>query len=294
MTDANTDDDTYVFWYAAPASESPAAFSALLAGWIGAGVVPRQGTPLEVASRADDGRVEVRQLPPPATAPDAGKVLASAGETARLPSVRAQADLYLAGSTVRARVHFEYAGEGELDPPRVDPRGPFMTGVLILPHGWRDEPPDTGGGDPGERATAAEDALADKYLVAIAQRTAPLTGLSGPEHESVRWRFTADALGKPLPPRLSDLSRYATYLSPAQVGAIGHEHFRRLVNVFDWLHEKEPRLAPYCRLTSAGGALIARWPGALDRESKFVALLSPRDRESFNIVRAGLLAGAQG
>ena len=289
VADGNTDDDTYVFWYGTPAPESPAAFAALLGGWIEAGVVPRQGTPLEVASRAADGSVTVRDLPPPRTPEDALKLLASGGEGARIPSVKGQADLFLAGASVRARIHFEYAGDDELDPPRVDPRRPFMTGVLVLPRNWRDDAPPAGGKDPGERAAALEDALAEKYLAPIAERTAPLTGLAGPEHDSVRWLLTADALAKPLPPRLSDLSRYATYLSPAQVGAVGAEHFARLQNVFEWLHEKQPRLAPYCRLTAQGGAIVARWPGTLDREPKFVALLSPGDRESFHAVRTGLL-----
>lgn len=281
---ANTDDDSYVFWYAAPAPESPAAFSALLGGWVEAGVVPRQGTPVEVTWRAPDGTVSVQQLPPPRTAKDAGKLLGARGEQARISTVKAQADLYIAGATVRARVQFEYAGDDELDPPRVDPRRPFMTGVLFLPRNWREAGPKGAGG-----AAEAEDALADRYLVAIAEKTDPLTGLSGPEHDSVRWRLTADVLSGPLPPRLSDLSRYATYLAPAQVAVVGSEHFERLQAVFAWLHEKEPRLAPYCRPTGNGGVLIARWPGALDREPKFVGMLAPPDQASFNRVRAALL-----
>ncbi len=284
----NTDDDTYVFWYRTPATEAPAAFAALLGSWVEAGVALRQGTPLEVATRAADGAVTVEQVAPPVTREDAGKLLGSHGAKARLQSVHGQADLYVAGATVRARVQFEYAGDDELDPPRVDPRRPHMIGVLLMPREWRDAP---AGGDASERATAAEDALADRYLLPIAGKSEPLTGLSGPEHDSVRWRLNADALARPIPPRLSDLSRFATYLSPAQVAAVGAEHFDRLRNVFEWVHDKQPRLAPYCRKTDAGGVPIARWPGALDREPKFVAILPPRDREAFDAVRRALLGG---
>ena len=223
----NTDDDAYVFWYKTPAPESPKAFATLLGGWIAAGVVLRQGNPLQVAVRAGDGSVKVDGRPPPRTVEDAEKVMVTGGETARVPQVKGHADLFLAGATVRARIHFEYAGDDELDPPRVDPRRAFMTGVLVLPRNWREDTAGARAGDVSERAAAIEDALAEKYLVPIAEKTDPLMGLAGPERDNVRWLFAADALAKPLRPRLSDLSRYATYLSPAQVGAIGAEHVER-------------------------------------------------------------------
>jgi hypothetical protein len=286
---ANTDDDTYVFWYRTPHAESPAAFAALVTGWLEAGVVPRQGTPFEVAARAPDGSVVVRQLPPPRTGQDVAKLVGGAGSAARLQSVRAQVDLHLAGSTLRARAEFEYAGDDELEPPRVDPRRPFMMGTLVLPRNWRDAIQGAAGDDAAARASAAEDALADRYLLAIASRTGPITGLAGPEHDAVRWRYTAAALAGDPPPRLSDLARYASYLSPEQVGALGAGNLERLKRVFAWVHEMQPRLAPYCRTTEAGGAVLARWPGALDQEPRFVALLTPQDRDAFNAVRAALL-----
>jgi len=288
MKPANPDDDSYVFWYRTPAPVSGQAYLALLSGWMQAGLVPRQGTPLLVARRTQGAAVEVKEHPPPRTAEDAQKILGGYEEGTRFPWVEGQVDLYLAGAQVRARVHFEYSGEDELSPPRVDPRRPFMAGILFLPQYWRERAKGYEDGDSSAAAAAAEDALCEKYLKALAESTHPLAGLSGPEHDNVRWRFLESDLGRAIPPRLSDLSRYATYLSKDQVAAIGAEHFERLINVFEWVTAQEPRLRPYCRITGNGGALMARWPGGLDSEPKFVSLLPPRDKQSFNLVRAAL------
>lgn len=285
-----TDDDAYVFWYATPSKESHAAYGALLSGWIAAGVVPRQGTPLEVARRTTGAAVQVKQHSPPRTAEDVEKIL-SEYTGAAIPQVRGQADLYLAGAVVRARVEFEYLGEDELAPPRVDPRRAFMQGLLFLPQYWREKAKGYAEGDPGAAASLIEDALAEKYLKALAEKTAPLAMFSGPEHDNIRWRFTEGELKGPLPPRLSELSRCATYLPPAQVAALGAEHVERLGRVFEWLHHQEPRLKPVCIRTGTGGVILSRWPGALDREPKFASLLSAEERLSFERVRVALLPG---
>ncbi len=292
MITDKTDDDAYVFWYATPSKQSHAAYGKIMSGWIAAGVVPRQGTPLEVARRTTLAAVQVKQHPPPRTAEDAEKILGEYADGA-ITQVRGQADLYLAGAVVRARLEFEYLGEDELAPPRVDPRRAFMQGVLFMPQYWREKAKGYADGDPGAAASLIEDALAGKYLKALTEKTAPLAMFSGPEHDNVRWRFAEADLKGPLPPRLSELSRCATYVSPAQVAAVGAEHFARLGRVFDWLHHQEPRLKPVCIPTAVGGLILARWPGALDCEPKFGALLSPEDRDSFEHVRLALLPGAR-
>jgi len=292
MITDKTDDDAYVFWYATPSKDSQRAYGSLLSGWIAAGVVPRQGTPLEVARRTAGAAVQVKQHPPPRTAEDAEKVLAEYAATAIL-QVRGQADLYLGGAVVRARIEFEYLGEDELAPPRVDPRRDFMQGVLFLPQYWREKAKGYAEGDHGAAAALIEDALAEKYLKALAEKTAPLGMFSGPEHDNIRWRFTEAELKGPLPPRLSELSRCATYLSPAQVAAVGADHVVRLGRVFEWLHRQEPRLKPVCLGTANGGVILSRWPGALDREPKFASLLAPDDQASFEAVRLALLPGAR-
>jgi hypothetical protein len=287
-----TDDDAYVFWYAAPATDSPAAFAALVSGWVKAGVVPRQGTPFEVARRGPEGAVQVKQHAPPRTPEDVLNIFG--GDPAVVvPQAKGQADLYLAGAVVRARVEFEYLGEDELTPPRVDPRRPFMQGVLFLPQYWREKAKGYEGDDPGGAAVAIEDALTDKYLVPLCDQSAPIAMFSGPEHDNVRWRFTEAELAGPLPPRLSELSRYATFLSPAQVSAVGREHFERLARTFEWLHRQEPRLKPVCRMTQSGGAVVSRWPGALDKEPRFAEALPSDERESLNRLRAALAPAAR-
>lgn len=291
LTD-KTDDDAYVFWYATPAKESHTAYGSLLSAWIAAGVVPRQGTPVEVARRTAEAAVKMKQHPPPRTAQDVSKIL---GEYADgpIPQLRGQADLYLAGAVVRARIEFEYLAEDELSPQRVDPRRDFMQGVLFLPQYWREKAKGYGGPDPGLAAASIEDSLSEKYLKPLAEKTSPLAMFSGPEHDNIRWRFTEGELRKPLAPRLSDLSRCATYLSPAQVEALGAAALERLGSVFLWLHEKEPRLKPVCLRTANGGAIVSRWPGALDREPKFAGQLSPEDRDAFEHVRRTLLPGSR-
>ncbi len=291
LTD-KTDDDAYVFWYATPSKDSHAAYGTLVSGWIAAGVVPRQGTPLEVARRTADAAVQVKQHPPPRTAEDVSKILGEYADGAVL-QLRAQADLYLAGAVVRARIEFEYLGEDELAPPRVDPRRDFMQGVLFLPQYWREKAKGYEGGDPGGAAALIEDSLSGKYVRALAEKTSPLAMYSGPEHDNIRWRFTERELRQPLAPRLSEISRCATYLSPAQVEALGAAHVERLVHVFAWLHAQEPRLKPFCLRTENGGAILSRWPGALDRDPKFASLLSVEDREAFDRVRRALLPGAR-
>ena len=282
-----TDDDAYVFWYPTPAKTSPAAYTTIMAAWLKAGVVPRQGTPLEVSRRSPDGSVQVKAHPAPRVPEDLPKILGEDPATI-IPQVKGQADLYLAGAAVRARVEFEYLGEDELTPPRVDPRRPFMHGILLLPQYWREKAKGYDADDPAGAATAIEDALIDKYLIPIADASLPLAMFSGPEHDNVRWRFTEAELGAPLAPRMSELSRYATYLSPAQVAAIGAEHFERLARTFDWLHRHEPRLKPLCRPTQGGGAFLSRWPGALDREPRFAEALPADERDSLNRLRAAL------
>lgn len=289
LTD-KTDDDAYVLWYATPAKDSRSAYAALMSAWLRAGIVPRQGVPVEISRRTAGAAVQVKQHPPPVKAEDVDKIFAEYADDA-IPQVKAQADLYLAGSVVRARVEFEYLGEDELSPPRVDPRRDFMQGVLFLPQYWRERAKGYGEGDPGGAAAKIEDALVDKYLKALAEQTAPLAMFSGPEHDNIRWRFTESELRGPLPPRLSELSRYATYLTPEQVAAIGADHFERLARVFDWIHTQEPRIRPVCRLTSTGGAILSRWPGALDVEPRFAAMLEQGDRDSFSRIRAALLPG---
>jgi hypothetical protein len=291
MLSDKTDDDTYVFWYATPSKDSREAFSTLIASWLRAGVLPRQGTPLEIARRTTGAAMQIHQHPPPRTAQDVDKIFTDyAG--AQIPHVEALADLFLAGTAVRVRLLFEYIGEDELTPPRVDPRRDFMMGSLYLPLYWRERAKGYSEGDPGDAAANIEDALADRYLKPIAEQTAPLAGFSGPEHDNIRWRFSESELKGQLPPRLSELARYATYLSPTQVGAVGLAHFERLAHVFDWLHEKEARLRPMCRLCTHGGVILSRWPGPLDREPKFAALLAPEDRDSFNRIREALTAPA--
>lgn len=282
------DDDAYVFWYASPAKDSRGAYSALTAAWIKAGVVPRQGTPVEIARRVEAGAVQVKQHAPPRVPDDVPKVFSDYAEAA-IPHVKGQADLYLSGTAVRARIEFEYLGEDELSPPRVDPRRDFIQGVLFLPQYWREKAKGFSDGDQGAAASSIEDALADKYLTALVEQTAPLAMFSGPEHDNIRWRFTEAELRGPLPPRLSELSRFATYLPPDQVHRLGADNVARLGHVFEWIHVQEPRIKPYCKLTSNGGAILARWPGSLDKEPKFAAMLEPKDREALNHVRAALL-----
>ncbi len=289
LTD-KTDDDAFVFWYATPSKDSHSAYAALIRGWMKAGVVPRQGTPFEVARRTTEAAVHVKGHPPPRVAEDVDKILAEYAGLG-IPHARGQADLYLFGAVVRARIEFEYLGEDELSPPRVDPRRDFMQGVLFLPQYWREKAKGYAEGDPADAAASIEDALADKYLKPLAEATLPLAMFSGPEHDNVRWRFTEAELRAPLPPRMSELSRYTTYVSPEQLSAIGVEHFGRLAAVFAWVHAQEPRLRPFCRLTANGGAILARWPGALDRPPKFAGLLAPEERESFERVRTALLPG---
>lgn len=284
------DDDAYVFWYTAPAKDSRAAYSRLMSAWLRAGIVARQGTPVEISRRTTGAAVQVKQHPPPVRAEDVDKIFAEYVDAA-IPQVKAQADLYLAGAVVRARLEFEYLGEDELSPPRVDPRRDFMQGILFLPQYWRERAKGYEGTDPGGAASTIEDALVDKYLKALAEQTAPLAMFSGPEHDNIRWRFTEAELRGPLPARLSELSRYATFVAPDQVSRLGPEHFERLVRAFEWVHAQEPRLKPVCRLTAGGGAIITRWPGALDVEPRFAAMLSAQDRESFNRIRAALLPG---
>jgi len=289
LTD-KSDDDAYVFWHAAPSKDSRAAYGTLVGSWLRAGVIPRQGTPVEISRRTTGAAVQVKQHPPSPRAEDVEKLFSEYADAA-ITEVKAQADLYLAGAVVRARVHFEYLGEDELSPPRVDPRRDFMQGTLLLPQYWREKAKGYGDGDPGGAAALIEDALVVKYLKAIAEQTQPLAMFSGPEHDNVRWRFNEAELRGPRPPRLSELSRYATYLTPEQVAKIGVQHVQGLVRVFEWLHGQEPRLRPLCQLTTNGGAMISRWPGVLDKEPKFAALLGEGDRESFNRLRAALTPG---
>lgn len=288
MIPDKSDDDAFVFWYPTPSKESVAAYGTLISSWIRAGVVPRQGTPFEVTVRGPEGGAVVKAHSPPRVPEDVDKLLAPYAGTA-IAQVKTQADLYLAGAVVRARVEFEYLGEDELSPPRIDPRRDFIQGVLLLPQFWREKAKGYEGGDKGAAAGAIEDALAEKYLIPIADQSKPMAMYSGPEHDNVRWRFTEAELRAPLPPRLSELSRYATFLSPAQVNAVGREHFERLSKTFDWLHKQEPRLKPMCKATQEGGAVLSRWPGALDVEPRFAGALSEEDRASFNRVRAALI-----
>ena len=287
MHSDKTDDDAYVFWYPTPAKESGEAYGALIGAWIKSGVVPRQGTPFDVFARGPDGAVAAKGHPPPRVPEDLPKIFAPHAGAA-VPQVKAQADLYLAGAAVRARVEFEYLGEDELSPPRVDPRRDFMQGVLFLPQYWREKAKGYEGDDPAGAAVAIEDALVDKYLIPIAEHSKPIAMFSGPEHDNVRWRFTEAELRAPIAPRLSELSRYVTYLSPTQVAAVGREHFERLAHTFEWLHKQEPRLKPVCKATQDGGAVLSRWPGALDVEPRFASALPADDRESFNRIRAAL------
>ena len=287
MITDKTDDDAYVFWYATPAKASAAAYTALLGAWIKAGVVPRQGTPVDVSRRSPDGSVQVKAHPPPRVADDLPKIFGE-DPSIIIPQVKGQADLYLAGSVVRARIEFEDLGEDELSPPRVDPRRDFMQGILFLPQYWREKAKGYGGDDPAAAAGSIEDALVDKYLAPLCDASSPIAMFSGPEHDNIRWRFTEAELKAPLAPRLSELARYATYISPAQVAAVGKEHFERLAHSFEWLHKQEPRLKPVCRATNNGGAIVSRWPGALDKEPRFAAALPADDRDSFNRLRAAL------
>jgi hypothetical protein len=282
-----SNDDTYVFWYATPAKDARTAFQSLLASWLRAGMTPRQGTPLEITRRVPGAALQVKQHPPPRTPEDAEKIFGEYAD-AVIDHAEGQTDLYLSGSAVRARFYFEYIGEDELAPPKVDPRRDFMLGILTLPQYWREKGKGYGEGDPDAAASAIEDALADKYLKPISEASAPLTGISGPEHDNVRWRYTEAELRAPIAPRLSDISRYATYLSPAQIDTVGFDHFERLVEVFGWLHQQEARVRPLCRLTSIRGAILSRWPGALDREPRFLAMLTEPQRDSFNRVRLAL------
>jgi hypothetical protein len=287
MITDKTDDDAYVFWYPTPAKGSPAAYTTLLSAWIKAGVVPRQGTPFNVSRRSPDGSVVVKGHPPPRVADDLPKIFGE-DQSVVIPQAKGQADLYLAGSVVRARIEFEYLGEDELAPPRVDPRRDFMQGVLFLPQYWREKAKGYEGDDPGGAAGSIEDALTDKYLAALCDASSPLAMFSGPEHDNIRWRFTEAELKAPLAPRLSELARYSTYISPAQVQAVGKEHFERLSHTFEWLHKQEPRLKPVCRATHNGGAIVSRWPGALDKAPRFAEALPADERDSFNRLRAAL------
>lgn len=285
------DDDNFVFWYKAPAKDSLTAYQKLMSSWVAAGIVPRQGTPVEIARRTTGAAVQVRQHPPPRTPEDVAKIFTEYPD-ALIPYLSAQADLYLAGAAVRAQVWFDYIGEDELSPPRVDPRREFMMGTLVLPQYWREKAKGYAEGDPAAAAADIEDALVDKVLRPIAEKTDPLTALSGPEHEGLEWRYREADLRAGIPPRLSNISRYATYLSPAQVASIGTSAFEHLVATYDWLHRQEPRLRPLCRILSNRGVILARWPGTLDREPRFASALSPEAREAFNRVRRVLEGSA--